>query len=143
MTTPLLHATTRPTASAPLTPAHNVRLDLAVGSPRLFAAGHQADAAAHLATFGTVPALNPQQVLEHIFESNLDGRGGASFSTYCKLTTTDQGPKTTIIANGAEGEYLSHKDRTLLLHAPHLVLDGLQIAGELIGTCFTHIESIN
>ncbi|WP_185174637.1 hypothetical protein [Rothia nasimurium] len=118
MTTPLLHATTRPTASAPLTPAHNVRLDLAVGSPRLFAAGHQADAAAHLATFGTVPALNPQQVLEHIFESNLDGRGGASFSTYCKLTTTDQGPKTTIIANGAEGEYLSHKDRTLLLHAP-------------------------
>lgn len=134
MTTPLLHATTRPTASAPLTPAHNVRLDLAVGSPRLFAAGHQADAAAHLATFGTVPALNPQQVLEHIFESNLDGRGGASFSTYCKLITTDQGPKTTIIANGAEGEYLSHKDRTLLLHAPHLVLDGLQIAGELIGT---------
>ncbi|WP_369127685.1 hypothetical protein [Rothia nasimurium] len=69
-----------------------------------------------------------------MFESNLDGRGGASFSTYRKLTTTHQSTKTTIIANGAEGEYLSHKDRTLLLHAPHLVLDGLQIAGELSGT---------
>lgn len=38
-----------------------------------------------------------------------------------------------MVANGAEGEPASAKDRTLMVLAPHLVLDGLQLAAEDIG----------
>lgn len=100
----------------------------------LFAAGYRANANAHALTFGELPAVDTEKLLQQIFETNLDGRGGAGFSTYRKIITTDRGSATTIIANAAEGEYLSYKDRMLLEHAPHLVLDGLAIAGRIIGT---------
>lgn len=109
-------------------------LDLSASTPRLFAAGHRADLSAHTLTFGTLPHPNPHTLLEHILKSNLDGRGGAGFSTYRKLISSDRGHTATVLANAAEGEYLSFKDRMLLEHAPHLVLDGLAIAGQLLGT---------
>ena len=42
-------------------------------------------------------------------------------------------------ANGAEGEPASSKDAALLWFAPHLVLDGLQLAAEVIGARTTYL----
>ena len=76
-------------------------------------------------------AADPIEVLAH---AGLRGRGGAGFSTARKLATVRAaaGAKV-IVANGGEGEPSSLKDRWLLAHRPHLVLDGLLRAADAIG----------
>ncbi len=61
--------------------------------------------------------------------SGLLGRGGAAFPLAVKLThrarrRAGAAAQTVVIANGEEGEPASVKDRWLLRHRPHLVLDG-------------------
>jgi NADH:ubiquinone oxidoreductase subunit F (NADH-binding) len=100
---------------------------------------------AHLARHGTLPyrdrsgtAGNPGALVRAIEEAGLTGRGGAGFPVHRKLRAVleaagKRGRPPTVIANGAESEPASEKDATLLWLAPHLVLDGLQLAAEAVG----------
>ena len=117
------------------------------GSNRLFAAGSRATLADHERAYGPLPAhgidANFIGVLE---QSGLTGRGGAAFASWRKVSATGQGRrgallqgKPVVIANGAEGEPLSFKDKTLLLHAPHLVLDGLLIAAQAVSASSLYV----
>ncbi|CCH89109.1 putative NADH dehydrogenase (quinone) [Modestobacter italicus] len=68
--------------------------------------------------------------------STLRGRGGAAFPTMTKLRAVASaaagGSVTRVVANGAEGEPLSYKDRYLMRFRPHAVLDGLLLAAAAV-----------
>jgi NADH:ubiquinone oxidoreductase subunit F (NADH-binding) len=94
------------------------------------------DLEAHLSRFGTRPAIDGAALVRALDESGLRGRGGAAFPTGTKwraVTTQAAGAQSVVIANAAESEPASFKDRTLLTLRPHLVLDGLEHAAETIG----------
>jgi len=91
--------------------------------------------AAHLGRFGGLPYRGgPRLLIASVEAAGLTGRGGAAFPVHRKLTAVDsQRRRSIVVANGAEGEPASNKDKTLLWNSPHLVLDGLQLAAEAVG----------
>ena len=107
------------------------------GLPRLLppVPGAREDLRSHLARFGQLPHNGRgSRLIEAAEQAGLTGRGGAAFPVHRKLAVAKQARgRKTMIANGAESEPASRKDAALLWHAPHLVLDGLQVAAEAIG----------
>jgi NADH:ubiquinone oxidoreductase subunit F (NADH-binding) len=107
------------------------------GFPRLLPPAGQpsADLAGHLGRHGTVPYRGGAgRLIPEVRAAGLTGRGGAAFPAYRKLEAIAAGPgDPVVVGNAAEGEPASHKDEALLRLAPHLVLDGLQLAAEAVG----------
>ncbi|MFI5893543.1 NADH-ubiquinone oxidoreductase-F iron-sulfur binding region domain-containing protein [Actinoplanes sp. NPDC051513] len=91
----------------------------------------------HLARHGRLPLLDGNQMVGMARDSGLTGRGGAGFPLWRKLTSVAS--PAVVIANGAEGEPASAKDRMLLTHQPHLVLDGLHLVSCATGASAAHL----
>ncbi|MEP7060415.1 MAG: NADH-ubiquinone oxidoreductase-F iron-sulfur binding region domain-containing protein [Actinomycetota bacterium] len=73
-------------------------------------------------------------LMELVAQAGLRGRGGAGFPTATKMRAVAAGRRRAIVvANGSEGEPTSHKDATVMTHAPHLVLDGALVAAAAVG----------
>ncbi|WP_286166826.1 NADH-ubiquinone oxidoreductase-F iron-sulfur binding region domain-containing protein [Arthrobacter sp. AQ5-05] len=117
------------------------------GNNRLFAAGSRATLACHEQAYGPLPLHGIDGNFVGVLEqSGLTGRGGAAFASWRKFSATGQGRRgallqgrPVVIANGAEGEPLSFKDKTLLIHAPHLVLDGLLVAARSVSASSLYV----
>jgi NADH:ubiquinone oxidoreductase subunit F (NADH-binding) len=90
----------------------------------------------HLERFGPLPYLGaPRRLIGELEAAGLTGRGGAAFPTYRKLAVVaGHRAVPVVVANGAESEPASNKDKSLLWFSPHLVLDGLQLAAEAVGS---------
>jgi NADH:ubiquinone oxidoreductase subunit F (NADH-binding) len=112
------------------------------GLPRLIPPDGPLPLADHIDRYGPVP-LQAADLITEVERSGLTGRGGASFPAGRKMRAVAEagrkagplrGPGgTVVVANGAESEPASGKDRLLLARAPHLVLDGIALAAEAVG----------
>ena len=74
-------------------------------------------------------SLGPEATIEEITASGLRGRGGAGFPTGAKWASVRAAGGTHYaVANGAEGEPATFKDRTLMRRDPYRIVEGLAIA---------------
>lgn len=99
---------------------------------------------AHVQRLGELPRRRNRgadaELIELIDRSGLLGRGGAGFPTGRKMRTVAAGGRgAVVVANGAEGEPASGKDALMLTLAPHLVLDGVQLAARAVGAAEAHL----
>lgn len=79
--------------------------------------------------------LSQDAVLEVVSESKLAGRGGAGFPTGIKwgaVRDAEGGPKA-IVCNADEGEPGCFKDRAIMDHDPHQLIEGMAIAAHATG----------
>jgi NADH-quinone oxidoreductase subunit F len=82
--------------------------------------------------------LGRDGVLDLLDEARLRGRGGAGFPTATKWRGTlevaaETDSQVYVVANAAEGEPGTAKDRRLLVHDPYRLLEGLLVAVHVLG----------
>ncbi len=90
------------------------------------------------------PGMTPEQVIAEVKTSALRGRGGAGFPTGLKWSFMPRqfpGAKY-LVCNSDEGEPGTCKDRDILMHNPHIVIEGMAIAAYAmgIGTGYNYIH---
>ncbi len=79
--------------------------------------------------------LTPPEIIEEVKASNIRGRGGAGFPTGLKWSFMNReapGQKY-IVCNSDEGEPGTFKDRDIHRYNPHALVEGMMIAGYVIG----------
>lgn len=87
-------------------------------------------------------AMKPAEVVDEVKKSNLRGRGGAGFPTGMKWSfmpanpvDKDGNPKPKyLVCNADEGEPGTFKDRLIMTKTPHMMIEGMAIAGYAIGS---------
>jgi len=80
--------------------------------------------------------MDPDDVIKEVEKSGLRGRGGAGFPTYRKwqeARRSKRAPKF-VVCNADEGDPGAFMDRSVLEGDPHVVLEGMALAGYSIGT---------
>jgi [NiFe] hydrogenase diaphorase moiety large subunit len=75
------------------------------------------------------------EIIQHMLDSGLKGRGGAGFPTGLKwkYTAVETNPDKYIVCNADEGEPGTFKDREILDRVSNKVHGGMAIAGKAIG----------
>lgn len=81
-------------------------------------------------------------ILKEIKDSYLRGRGGAGFPSGLKwsfMNKPDDGRPKYLVVNADEGEPGTCKDREIMRHDPHLLVEGCLIAGRAMGARAAYI----
>ncbi len=80
-------------------------------------------------------AMTPEGIIEELKLSNLRGRGGAGFPTGMKwsFVPKESAKPKYVLCNGDESEPGTCKDRLILEHDPHSVIEGVMIAALAVG----------
>jgi NADH-quinone oxidoreductase subunit F len=85
--------------------------------------------------------MEPEEVIEEVKASGLRGRGGAGFPCGIKwgFIPKQEGLPKYIVCNADESEPGTFKDRLLMEHDPHLLLEGCVVAGYAVGATTTYV----
>jgi NADH:ubiquinone oxidoreductase subunit F (NADH-binding)/NADH:ubiquinone oxidoreductase subunit E len=96
---------------------------------------YAAGAARYAVLAGLLASRDVDGVLTALKASELRGLGGAGFPTGVKweIVRAAAGPEKYVVCNADESEPGTIKDRFLMEHAPHLVLEGMIVAGVVTG----------
>lgn len=88
--------------------------------------------------------MTPSEVSREVTRSGLRGRGGAGFPTGVKWSFMDQksGLPGYLICNADESEPGTFKDRFLMQHLPHRLIEGIIISSYALSanTCYIYIR---
>ena len=87
-------------------------------------------------------AMGPEKIIEEMKASGLRGRGGAGFSTGMKwsfMPKQSDGRPSYLVVNADEGEPGTCKDRDMMRHDPHKLIEGCLIAGFAIRAVAAYI----
>lgn len=79
--------------------------------------------------------MTPEQVIEEVKKSGMQGRGGAFFPTGLKwsFAAAEDKPEKYIVCNADEGEPGTFKDRLILEGDPHSIIEAMALAGYAVG----------
>ncbi len=87
--------------------------------------------------------LGPEELIKQVKDSGLRGRGGAGFSTGMKWSfmpkESKDGRPSYLVINADESEPGTCKDREIMRHDPHKLIEGALIAGFAIRAKATYI----
>ncbi len=84
---------------------------------------------------GWAARTTPEALLEAVKAADVKGRGGAGFPAGSKweFAARSANPDKVIVANGDEGDPGSYIDKVLMEDNPHLLLEGMALAGFAVG----------
>ena len=85
--------------------------------------------------------MSPDNVLDEVKKSGLRGRGGAGFPTGLKWSFVDKksGKPCYLLNNADESEPGTFKDRYLMEHIPHLMIEGMIVSSYALGAHVAYI----
>ncbi|HBG46422.1 MAG TPA: NADH-quinone oxidoreductase subunit F [Deltaproteobacteria bacterium] len=85
--------------------------------------------------------LRPDNIIQMVKDSGMRGRGGAGFSTGLKWSFIPKDPtlQKYLCCNADEGEPGTFKDRGIMDHDPHLLVEGMMISSYAIGATVSYI----
>ncbi len=85
--------------------------------------------------------MGPDDVLEEVKTSGLRGRGGAGFPTGMKWSflAKPEGVPRYLVCNADESEPGTFKDRYLMTHIPHALIEGMIVSSYALGAHVSYI----
>lgn len=85
--------------------------------------------------------MSPDDVLEEVKKSGLRGRGGAGFPTGLKWSflAKPEGVPRYLVCNADESEPGTFKDRYLMTHVPHALIEGMIVSSYALGAHTSYI----
>ncbi len=86
------------------------------------------------ATEKALKKMKPEEILEEVKKANLRGRGGAGFPAGVKWSfVPDTDKQKYLCVNADEGDPGTFKDRYIMSHNPHMLLEGIIITSFCVG----------